>query len=113
MDHKQQQRIRKHKRIRAKISGTQDRPRCVVYKSNKALSAQLVDDTTGTTLLSVTTFTLQQGTKTEKARQLGEKMAKEALAKNITSIVFDRGGFEYTGIIKEFADTARKIGLAF
>ena len=110
---KQQKRIHKRRRIRAKVKGTAVRPRCAMFKSNMALSVQLVDDTVGTTLLGLSTLTIKSGTKKEKAEQLGEQTAKQAIGKNITHIVFDRGGFTYGGIVEAFANAARKGGLVF
>jgi len=98
------QRERRQKRIRAKISGTSERPRLSVFKSNKAMYAQLVDDTVGVTLASA------KGT---DASKVGEELAKQALAKKIKSAVFDRGGYIYTGKVSNLAEGARKAGLKF
>ena len=101
------------KRIRAKVSGTKKRPRLAVFKSNKYIYAQLIDDEKGKTLLTISDIKFDKGTKTERARKIGEIIAKEAMGKKITSVVFDRGGFKYTGRIKILADEARKTGLKF
>lgn len=97
-------RIRRHNRIRAKVKGTLERPRFSVYKSNRYLEAQLIDDTAGKTLLSA---------KMDDAVKLGTEIATRAKAAGITKVVFDRGGFRYTGSIALLADTARKAGLQF
>ncbi|OHA89960.1 MAG: 50S ribosomal protein L18 [Candidatus Zambryskibacteria bacterium RIFCSPHIGHO2_01_FULL_44_22b] len=101
---KSQNRERRHKRIRAKVSGTADFPRLSVFKSNKAMYAQLVDDTRGVTLASA---------KGADASKVGEELAKQALAKNIKSAVFDRGGYVYTGKVSNLAEACRKAGLKF
>lgn len=97
-------RERKHKKIRAKISGTATRPRLYVFKSNTAVYAQLVDDDKAVTLFSAS------GTNAEK---VGEEIAKKALAKKIEKVVFDRGGYIYTGKVMRLAEGARKAGLKF
>lgn len=110
---KQQKRDRRRARIRAKISGTAERPRFSVYKSNKKLSAQLIDDENGTTLVAGTTAKIDKGTPTEKAIALGAQIAKDAKAKNIEKVVFDRGGYIFAGQVKALADSAREAGLIF
>lgn len=105
--------MRRHQRIRATISGTSERPRLALFKSNRYLSAQLIDDTSGTTLLSVSTATQAAGTPLEKAQAAGKRLAADAKAKKITKVVFDRGGFLYSGRVKAFADSAREGGLEF
>jgi len=107
------QRERRRARIRAKISGTASCPRCAFFKSNTNVSAQLIDDSTGTTLLSASTNAFKKGTLTERAREAAQSLAKEAQKKNITEIVFDRGGFLYTGVVRTFADVLRENGLKF
>ncbi|OHA88587.1 MAG: 50S ribosomal protein L18 [Candidatus Zambryskibacteria bacterium RIFCSPHIGHO2_02_FULL_43_14] len=97
-------RARKHKKIRTKISGTSVRPRLYVFKSNTTIYAQLVDDDKAVTLFSVL------GTNAEK---VGEEIAKKALAKKIEKVVFDRGGYIYTGKVMRLAEGARKAGLKF
>jgi len=109
---KTQKRIRRHQRIRAQVSGTGDMPRFSVFRSNRALYAQLIDDEKGSTLLSVKTDA-GKGTLIERARAAGKKLAEEAKGKGITKVVFDRGGFIYTGNIRAFAEGAREGGLTF
>ncbi len=109
---KKEKRNRRHARIRAKISGTADVPRLSVFKSNTALYAQLIDDTSGVTLASATS----RGTKgkgLEYAKNLGAEIAKKAEGLKIKKIVFDRGGFIYTGKVKALAEGAREGGLSF
>lgn len=110
---KKEKRVRRQGRIRAKISGTETRPRLAVFKSNRFTTLQVIDDTKGMTLVAGTTKGMKKGTAKEKAAELGETVAKAALAKKITTVVFDRGGFAYTGVIQEVADGARKGGLTF
>ena len=95
---------RRHKRIRAKVAGTSARPRLAVYKSNRYLEAQVIDDTIGKTIFSA---------KMKDASKLGLEIAKRAKEKGIDKVVFDRGGFRYTGSITVLADAARKGGLEF
>jgi large subunit ribosomal protein L18 len=108
-------RQRRHKRVRAKISGTSDRPRLAVYRSNKHISAQIIDDTKGITLVATGSqnLKLENGGNVEAAKKVGEEIAKLALSKNITNVVFDRGGFLYHGRVKALADAAREAGLQF
>lgn len=101
---KQQKRERNHKKIRAKISGTSERPRLSVFKSNKMLYAQLINDDSGVTLAS------SSGT---DAKKVGAEVAKAALGKKVEAVVFDRGGYIYTGKVKALADAAREAGLKF
>lgn len=110
---KKQKRQRRRARIRAKIVGTSDRPRLSVYKSNKALYAQLIDDEKGTTLIAGTTAKIDKGTPTEKSVALGAQLAKDAKAQGIEKVVFDRGGFIFAGQIKALAESAREAGLIF
>ena len=97
-------RIRRHNRIRAKVSGTPERPRLCVYRSNRFIEAQVIDDTKGRTLVAG---------KMDDAVKRGETIAKQAVAAGITKVVFDRGGFRYTGQIAALAQAARKGGLEF
>lgn len=107
-------RQRRHARIRAKVKGTGERPRLAVYKSNRYLHAQLIDDASGKTLASGSTKELAKaGTKSEAAKKLGEEMAKKAKSAGIASAVFDRGGFRYTGRVEALAKAAREAGLKF
>jgi large subunit ribosomal protein L18 len=112
-EQKTEKRQRRHNRIRAKVSGTAVRPRLSVYKSNQAVSAQLIDDDKGLTLAAVSTKGQTGKGMLEKAKKAGEALAKQAVAKKITSAVFDRGGFIYTGRIKALAEGAREGGLKF
>lgn len=106
-------------RIRRKVSGTAVRPRLTVYKSLKHMYAQLVDDTTGSTILSVATVSkalkgdVQEDDKTAAAKKVGAALAKAALAKGIESVVFDRNGFDYHGRVEAVAAAAREAGLKF
>ena len=97
-------RERRHNRIRAKVKGTKERPRLCVYKSNRYLEAQLIDDDAGVTLASG---------KMADAQKLGSEIAQKAKAAGISSVVFDRGGFRYIGAIAALADAARAGGLKF
>lgn len=110
---KTEKRDRRHARIRSKIEGTSTMPRLSVYKSNKHIFAQIIDDTAGHTLASLSTQKIAGKGMLEKAQKAGAELAKVALSKNIKHIVFDRGGFIYTGQIKAFADGAREGGLTF
>ena len=106
------QRIKYH--IRARVSGTPQRPRLAVFRSNKSIYAQLVDDTTGTTLASVASSKVDAtGTKTEVSTQVGRTIAAKALEKGITEVVFDRSGYLYHGRVKSLAEGAREGGLKF
>lgn len=109
---KSSQRAARHRRIRAKIKGTLERPRLSVYKSNTGVYVQLVDDVTATTLAAISSLTMK-GSKLETAKNAGVEIAKKAKALNITKVVFDRGGFLYTGRVKALADAAREGGLEF
>ncbi|TSC54811.1 MAG: 50S ribosomal protein L18 [Parcubacteria group bacterium LiPW_30] len=106
-------RARRHKKIRSQVSGTAERPRLAVYKSNRYLYAQVIDDVLGKTLAQASDMTLKGKTKTDKAKQVGVEIAKNALSKKISKVVFDRGGFNYTGRIKALAEAAREGGLQF
>jgi len=106
-------RSRRRARIRAKISGTSAMPRLSIFRSNKHLYGQLVDDVKGATLAASSDMKEKGKTKTERARAAGKALAEAAVAKKITKAVFDRGGFAYTGRVKAFADGAREGGLAF
>jgi large subunit ribosomal protein L18 len=106
-------RIRRHKRIRASVSGTAMRPRLAVFRSNRFIYAQLIDDVSGITLGFASDMKETKGTKSERSKLVGEAIAKIALAKGLSSIVFDRGGNLYTGRVQILADSARAAGLAF
>ncbi len=107
------QRIRRKLRIRAKVSGTESRPRLAVFKSNQHVSAQLIDDSKGVTLVASSTQTMKGKTLGAKATEVGKQIAEKAKAKKIETVVFDRGGFQYTGNIKAVAEGAREGGLIF
>ena len=107
-----QERLRRHVRVRQKVSGTPARPRLVVFRSLKHMSAQLVDDSQGRTLLTVTDAKLE-GTKTERSMQVGKLLAERAKEAGITQVVFDRAGYKYHGRVKAVADGAREGGLEF
>jgi large subunit ribosomal protein L18 len=101
------------KKIRSRISGTADRPRFAVNRSNQHIFAQLIDDKSGKTILALSDLKIAKGTKSEKAKQVGEEIAKIAKTKKITEVVFDRRGFKFHGRIKELAEGARAGGLNF
>ena len=110
------ERARRHARVRRKISGTAERPRLCVYRSNANLYVQVIDDVAGKTLVSASTLDKEVKTKyanKEAAKEVGALIAKRALEKNIKDVVFDRGGYIYHGGIKELAEAARKGGLNF
>ena len=110
---KQINRGRRHRRIRARVSGTGARPRLSIYRSNRYLFAQLIDDEKQETLLAISSKAIAGKTQNEKAVALGKEIARKAKEKKITSVVFDRGGFAYTGKVESFADAARSNGLVF
>ena len=109
---KQAKRTRRHGRIRAKVVGTAERPRLSVYRSNTALYAQVIDDTKRCTLAAADSRTASGNTR-ERARAVGKMIAEAAKKAGITKVVFDRGGFFYTGAVKELAEGAREAGLEF
>jgi large subunit ribosomal protein L18 len=109
----EQKRIRRHARIRAKVSGTAECPRLSVSKSNTRLYAQLIDDVAGTTLAGVSDAKENGGNKTERARNAGMAIAKMAKEKGIERVVFDRGGNLYIGRVRALAEGAREGGLQF
>ena len=109
-------RVKRHKRVRKNISGTAARPRLVVYRSNANISAQIIDDVAGKTLVSASTFGKcydGNGGNKVAARAVGKDVAEKALAMNITEVVFDRGGYLYHGRVSELAEGAREAGLKF
>jgi len=113
MQNKTEKRIRLKKKIRAKILGTKECPRLSVFRSNKFIYAQVIDDTKGKTLAQVSDVKIAKGTKTERAKEIGKMIAEICLKQKINTIVFDRNGFKYTGRIKLVADGARASGLKF
>ena len=100
-------------RIRGKISGTPERPRMSVFRSNKGIYVQIIDDLAGNTLVSSSSKGLEGGTKTEVAAKVGADIAKKAMDKGITQVVFDRNGYLFHGRVKSLADAAREAGLKF
>jgi len=100
-------------RIRGKISGTAARPRMSVFRSNKAIYVQIIDDLAGNTIASASSKGLEGGTKSEIAAKVGEEIAKKVIEKGVTEVVFDRNGYLYHGRVKSLADAARKGGLKF
>ena len=100
-------------RIRGKISGTAARPRMTVFRSNKQIYVQLIDDLAGKTLVATSSKGIEEGTKTEIAAKVGEKIAQKALEAGITEVVFDRNGYLFHGRVKSLADAARNGGLKF
>ena len=112
-------RLRRHARVRKNLAGTADRPRLSVFRSLSEIYAQIIDDQAGHTLVSASSLdnelrsSLDGKNKTEQAKLVGEAVAKRAKGKGIASVVFDRGGFRYTGRVKALADGAREGGLQF
>lgn len=111
-------RLRRHRRLRGKVTGSTARPRLAVFRSLNHIYAQVIDDTTGSTLVDASDLdpalrAEAQGTKTEQARVVGEALAKRALERGIGRVVFDRGGFLYHGRVKALAEAARGAGLEF
>ena len=113
MTTKTTKRIRRHARVRSQISGTAERPRLSVYRSNRYISAQLIDDVAEHTLAAVTSQGGSGKTFTERSTDAGKAMAELAKKAGVTEVVFDRGGFRYTGRVAAFADGARSGGLNF
>ena len=113
---RQATRHRSHLRVRRKISGTAECPRLCVYRSNTNLYAQIIDDVAGNTIVSVSTLDKDIKTKRankEAAKEVGTLIAKKAAEKKIKTVVFDRGGYIYHGVVKELAEAAREAGLEF
>ena len=109
------ERLRRHARVRTKISGTPECPRLNVFRSNSHIHAQIIDDVNGVTLASASSveMKLANGGNVEAAKTVGAEVAKRALEKNITNVVFDRGGYVYHGRVQALADAAREAGLKF
>ena len=110
------ERTRRHARVRTKVSGTAERPRLCVYRSNTNLYAQIIDDVSGKTLVQASTLDKEVKTKKsniEAAKEVGTLIAKRATANKIETVVFDRGGYIYHGVVKELAEAAREGGLKF
>lgn len=115
-ENRQEQRTRRHLRVRKKLSGTAERPRLCVYRSEKNIYAQIVDDVTGNTLVSASSLDKAfegLGSNKEAAKKVGELIAKKAVDKGIKQVVFDRGGYIYHGRVQELAEGARAAGLQF
>jgi large subunit ribosomal protein L18 len=116
---KNQERLRRHTRVRKKISGTAETPRLSVYRSLNHIYVQVIDDVKGVTLCSASTMekevktAIKDMTKTEAAKVVGKKAAERALEKGVKAVVFDRGGYLYTGRVQAVADGAREAGLNF
>ena len=116
---KRHARLKRHFRVRKKLSGTSERPRLCVFKSLNHIYAQIIDDTTGNTILTVSTLSadvrekVKYGGNIEAAKVVGEEIGKKALEKNVSEVVFDRGGYPYHGRVKALAESAREAGLVF
>ena len=109
-------RLQRHKRVRRKITGTTQRPRLCVYRSNTNLYVQIIDDVAGKTLVSCSTLDKdikEKHANIEAAKEVGTMIAKKAIEKNIKTVVFDRGGYIYHGVVKALAESAREGGLEF
>ena len=108
-------RVARHDRLRKRLSGTSERPRLAVFRSLKNISAQIIDDTSGTTLVSASSLEkgLEVTGNADGAKKIGIELAKRAKEKGITSVVFDRGGYQYHGRVSHLADGAREGGLEF
>ena len=110
------ERTRRHARVRTKVSGTAERPRLCVFRSNSHLYAQIIDDVAGITLVAASTLDKEVKTKKsniEAAKEVGALIAKKAAEKNIKTVVYDRGGYIYHGVVKALAEAAREGGLEF
>lgn len=113
IEQKNYHRMRRHNRIRAKVSGTSSMPRLAVFRSARFITVQLIDDTKGKTLAQASDMKSTKGTKVERAKAVGAEIASKAKAAKIDKVVFDRGGFLYAGRVKALADAAREGGLTF
>jgi large subunit ribosomal protein L18 len=112
---KQQARLRRHRRVRAKVTGTAERPRLAVYRSNRSIAAQLIDDAAGRTLAAASSQdkSLAKTGRADAPAAVGKLVAERAKAAGIATVVFDRGGYLYHGRVKALADAAREHGLEF
>jgi len=110
---KEQQRKRRHNRVRAKVAGTEERPRLAIFKSNTRLIAQLINDDLGVTIAAISSDKEKGKTPRERAESGAVTISKAAQAKGVKAVVFDRGGFQYKGTVKAFADAVRAAGLDF
>lgn len=107
-------RLKRHARIRKKLSGTSTTPRLNIFRSNTNIYAQIIDDEKGVTLVSASSLDMKlNGSNIENAKKVGTEIAKRALEKGITEVVFDRGGYQYHGKVESLADAAREAGLKF
>lgn len=116
MDPSKQKNIRRARRkrgIRKRIFGTPERPRLAVYRSNKNISAQVIDDVSGHTIVAATSAQLEKGWNVDAATEVGKQVAEAAKAAGITAVTFDRAGYRYHGRVKALADGAREAGLSF
>ena len=110
---REEKRVRRHLRVRKKVTGTPERPRLVVYRSLKHIYAQLVDDTGHKTLMTVSSQKVGDGKKSERSTEVGKQLAAKAKEAGIVQVVFDRAGYKYHGRVKAVADGAREGGLEF
>ena len=112
---REQARLRRHRRVRAKVRGTAERPRLAVYRSNRGIAAQVIDDTAGRTLAAASSQdgSLAKAKRVELPAQVGKLVAERAKEAGVASVVFDRGGYLYHGRVKALADAAREHGLEF
>lgn len=110
---KEERRIKIKYRVRKKVNGTAERPRMSVFRSNKQIYAQVINDITGQTLAAASSLGMEAMPKKEQAQKVGELIAQKAMTAGITAVVFDRNGYLYHGRVKELADAARKGGLNF
>jgi large subunit ribosomal protein L18 len=110
---REEKRYRRHLRVRKKVTGTAERPRLVIFRSLKHITAQLVDDVAGRTLMTVSSTDLSEGKKTEKSKEVGKRLASRAKDSGVKKVVFDRAGYKYHGRVKAVADGAREGGLEF
>ena len=113
MTTKKERRIKIKTRIRGKVSGSAERPRMTVFRSNKQIYVQLIDDVAGRTLVSASSKGIAEGTQSEIAAKVGELVAKKAIEAGVTTVVFDRNGYLFHGRVKSLADGARNGGLKF
>ncbi len=110
---KVEKRTRRHARIRSRVTGTEARPRLAVFRSNRFIYAQVINDESGKTVAAADSRSSTGKNSAERAQEVGALIAKKALEKGITSVIFDRGGFQYQGMIAALADGAREAGLSF
>ncbi|NBV77442.1 50S ribosomal protein L18 [bacterium] len=110
---KTQMKDRRHKRVRARVIGTAERPRLAIFKSNTRIVAQIIDDSKGVTIAGVSSSSEKAKKPLDRAIASAKTLAEMAKAKGVTKVVFDRGGFQYIGTVKSFADAAREAGLQF